>query len=123
MEKVTGIGGVFFKGGDHEKLADWYRKNLGIESKDGTAEFHWREDEQAAKKGRTVWALFPADTDYLGGQRFMINYRVSNLPRLLAQLTANGVTIEKTENFEYGSFAWIKDPEGNRIELWEPREE
>lgn len=123
MEKVTGIGGIFFRVRDPALMAQWYRKNLGICSEDGHADFVWGDHERPGEVGRTVWSLFPADTDYFGPSRpaFMINYRVSNLERMLAQLRQNGVTVEKVEDYDYGRFAWITDPEGNRIELWEPK--
>jgi predicted enzyme related to lactoylglutathione lyase len=122
-EKVTGIGGIFFKARDPERMSAWYREHLGIETKDGAADFVWSEHERPNETGRTVWSIFPADTDYFGTSRpaFMINYRVSNLDRMLAQLRAQGITVEKTEDYDYGRFAWITDPEGNRIELWEPK--
>jgi catechol 2,3-dioxygenase-like lactoylglutathione lyase family enzyme len=122
-EKVTGIGGVFFKARDPERMSAWYREHLGIETKDGSADFAWREHERPDEIGRTVWSVFPADTDYFGPSRpaFMINYRVANLERMLAQLRAQGVTVEKVEDYDYGRFAWITDPEGNRIELWEAK--
>lgn len=121
-EKVTGIGGIFFKVRDPGRMAAWYRRHLGIDAEDGHADFPWRQYERPDELGRTVWSLFPADTDYLGpsGCAFMINYRVANLERMLAQLRAAGVTVEKVESHDYGRFAWITDPEGNRIELWEP---
>jgi predicted enzyme related to lactoylglutathione lyase len=73
--------------------------------------------------GRTVWSLFPADTDYFGPTRpaFMVNYRVANLDRMLERLRQNGVKVEKVEDLDYGRFAWVTDPEGNRVELWEPK--
>jgi len=122
MEKVTGIGGVFFKVRDPAQMAAWYRENLGIESQDGHADFRWRESEHPDKAGVTVWSLFPADSDYFGSsnQSAMTNYRVANMDRMLSQLRQNGVKIEKAEDYDYGRFAWITDPEGNRIELWEP---
>ena len=121
MEKVTGIGGVFFKTRDPEAMADWYRRNLGIASNDGNAIFEWRDPQGG--EGQTVWALFPANTDHLGppSTSFMINYRVADMTGLLEELRKAGVNIEKTEDHEYGRFAWITDPEGNRIELWEPK--
>jgi predicted enzyme related to lactoylglutathione lyase len=121
--KVTGIGGIFFRVRDPEKIAAWYQQHLGICAKDGHADFVWREHERPDRVGRTVWSIFPADTDYFGPSRpaFMINYRVENLDRMLAQLRHNGVKVEKVEEYDYGRFAWITDPEGNRIELWEPR--
>jgi predicted enzyme related to lactoylglutathione lyase len=122
-EKVTGIGGVFFRAADPARMSAWYREHLGICAEDGHAIFDWREKESPEKAGQTVWSLFPADTDYFGPTRksFMINYRVANLEKMLIQLRASGVTVEKVEDFDYGRFAWITDPEGNRIELWEPK--
>ena len=122
-EKVSGIGGIFFRVRDPERMAAWYQKHLGIRTEDGHADFLWREHERPGEVGRTVWSLFPADTDYFGPSRpaFMINYRVARLDRLLEQLRRSGVTVEKVEEYDYGRFAWITDPEGNRIELWEPK--
>lgn len=122
-EKVTGIGGIFFKARDPKQAAAWYQDCLGIQSEDDNADFLWREHERPGEVGRTVWAVFPPDTEHFGPTRpaFMINYRVSNLERMLAQLRSKGVVIEKVEDFDYGRFAWITDPEGNRIELWEPK--
>jgi len=123
MEKVTAIGGIFFKVRNPERMSAWYRDQLGICTEDGHADFVWREHDKPDAVGRTVWSVFPADTDYFGSSQpsFMINYRVSNLERMLAQLRRNGVAVEKIEDYEYGRFAWITDPEGNRIELWEPK--
>ena len=123
IEKVTGIGGIFFRVRDPAKMSAWYREHLGICAEDGHADFVWREHKQPDEIGRTVWSLFPADTDYFGPSRlaFMVNYRVSNLERMLAQLRRQGITVEKVEDYDYGRFAWITDPEGNRIELWEPK--
>jgi catechol 2,3-dioxygenase-like lactoylglutathione lyase family enzyme len=122
-ERVTGIGGIFFRVRDVAGMAAWYRENLGICAEDGHADFVWRDPERPDEVGRTLWSLFPADTDYFGAGRpaFMINYRVANLERMLEQLRGNGITIEKVEDYDYGRFAWITDPEGNRIELWEPK--
>jgi len=123
MEKVTGIGGVFFRARNPATLGAWYEKHLGIESKDGHFNFLWHAPDPGADPGCTVWALFDADTDYLGAKEtsFMINYRVSNLARMVEQLRAGGVAVEKVEESDYGNFAWLTDPEGNRIELWEPK--
>jgi catechol 2,3-dioxygenase-like lactoylglutathione lyase family enzyme len=122
-QKVTGIGGIFFRVRDPDATAAWYEKHLGISAKDGHTDFVWREHERPDQVGRTDWALFPADTDYFGPGKppFMINYRVENLERMLEQLRHDGVKIEKVEDYDYGRFAWITDPEGNRIELWEPK--
>ncbi|HXR03491.1 MAG TPA: VOC family protein [Verrucomicrobiae bacterium] len=121
-EQVNGIGGVFFKVQNTAHMANWYCKHLGIQIKDGHADFVWREKDDPKRIGRTVWGLFPADTDYFAASSaFMINYRVANLERMLKQLRRSRVAVEKVEDYNYGRFAWITDPEGNRIELWEPR--
>lgn len=124
MQKVTGLGGVFFKAKDPKAMYAWYEEHLGIKSQPGTgAMFHWRDVDDPEKKGMTVWSIFPADTKYFGTGTapFMLNYRVDDLKGLLAQLKAAGVTVDpKVEEAEYGKFGWITDPEGNRIELWEP---
>lgn len=123
MERVNGIGGVFFKARDPKKMAAWYRDHLGIQSKGGYADFVWREKDNPDRTGHTAWALFPTNTSYFGSSAapVMINYRVANLERMLAQLRAAGVAVEKVQDEDYGRFAWITDPEGNRIELWEPK--
>ncbi len=122
-EQVTGIGGVFFKVKDRKAMAAWYRENLGIQSKGGYADFNWRDKDHPEEIGHTTWAMFPTNTTYFGpsSSALMINYRVANLDRMLEQLRKHGVKIEKVEDFDYGRFAWINDPEGNRIELWEPK--
>ena len=127
MARVTGIGGVFLRARDPKALAAWYAKHLGIPLNDyGGASFLW-SDEIPATTGMTAWSIFPADTPYFGPghdgvpQAAMINYRVDDLDALLAQLTLEGVWIDpKRENHTYGRFAWINDPEGNRLELWQP---
>ena len=123
MEPVTGIGGVFFKVKDPKAMAAWYRKHLGIKTKGGYTDFTWRDKDNPEQMGRTVWAIFPTNTTYFGQSpsSLMINYRVSNLDRMLEQLRGSGVKIEKTEDTDYGRFAWIQDPEANRIELWQPK--
>jgi catechol 2,3-dioxygenase-like lactoylglutathione lyase family enzyme len=123
IERVNGIGGVFFKVRDRKKMAAWYRDHLGIQSKGGYADFLWRGKDNPDEIGQTTWALFPTNSTYFGSSAspFMINYRVANLDRILAQLRHDGITIEKVQEFDYGRFAWIADPEGNRIELWEPK--
>ncbi len=123
-EKVNGIGGVFFKAREPKKMAAWYREHLGIQSRGGYADFAWREKDNPERIGRTVWALFPTNTSYFGSSAspLMVNYRVANLERMLAQLRDSGVPIEKVEDTDYGRFAWSTDPEGNRIELWQPKD-
>jgi predicted enzyme related to lactoylglutathione lyase len=127
-ERVSGIGGVFFKARDPTSLAAWYRQALGIDimTMPGAqfAKFPWREREDSSRVGSTAWSLFPADSKYFAPSSapFMINYRVRNLDAMLAQLRALGVAVEPkvTDDFN-GRFAWIVDPEGNKIELWEPK--
>ncbi len=129
MKRVTGIGGIFFKGHDPEKLYQWYEKHLGIvrEGHGQGAAFRWREQNNEDQgEGMTVWSIFPEDTKYFQPSRsaFMINYRVDDLDALLAALKQEGVEIDPhREGYDYGRFAWIMDPEGNRIELWEPPKE
>jgi len=123
MKRVTGIGGVFFKCEDPTEMKDWYRKHLGIPAGQYGANFHWRKKENPDEVGITVWSPFPRDTDYFNPSEssFMINYRVEDLEGLLEELKQEGVEqVGKMETFEYGKFAWIQDPEGNKIELWEP---
>jgi len=122
MERVTGIGGIFFKAKDPADLMAWYREHLGIEAKDGFFSFRWRDLNEQERIGRTVWAPFPQDSGYFkpSNAPFMINYRVANLDRLLDQLQKAGVAIEERTEDENGRFAWIMDPDGNKIELWEP---
>ena len=123
MEKVIGIGGVFFKARDPERLAAWYHEHLGMPGEGAFGEF--RADAMPPDpSAKTVWALFPADTDYFApsASPLMVNYRVKNLDRMLDQLRGAGISIDKTEDHSYGRFAWLSDPEGNRIELWEALE-
>jgi predicted enzyme related to lactoylglutathione lyase len=125
MKRVTGIGGIFFKSESPEKLYEWYEKHLGItRGPDGSgAMFEWRDAQDVDKKGLTIWSIFPRDTKYFGSSNsaLMINYRVDDLDALLKALEAEGVEIDPhREDADYGRFAWITDPEGTRIELWEP---
>lgn len=122
MAKVIGLGGIFFKARDPAALADWYARHLGIELEAwGGARFK----DDASRPGYTVWAPFPADTKYFAPSRqpYMIGFRVDDLDGLLEQLRAAGVEVdERTERSEYGAFGWVVDPEGTRIELWQPPE-
>ena len=125
MKRVTGIGGVFFKSEHPEKLYQWYEKHLGVTRQpDGQGvAFHWRDPDDPQTKGLTAWAIFPNGTKYFDPSRasVMLNYRVENLDALLDVLRAEGVAIDPhREDADYGRFAWIFDPEGNKIELWEP---
>ena len=122
MGRITGLGGVFFKADDPERLHAWYQNHLGMKREGGPVMFHWREKDRD-QPGMTVWSLFAKDTKYFepGKASFMLNYRVENLDALLETLRSQGVWVDdKRENSEFGKFAWIMDPEGNRIELWEP---
>ena len=124
MQRVTGLGGVFFKCADKDKQIEWYRRHLGLDIEpSGSWVFEWRDKDAPDKPGHTVWGAFKGDTDYFdpSDKPFMINYRVADLDAVLALLREEGVTVdEKIEESEYGRFGWIMDPEGNRIELWEP---
>jgi predicted enzyme related to lactoylglutathione lyase len=119
--RATGIGGVFFKARDPDALAAWYRERLGVPVEEGNwAVYEWGGDDS---KGTTVWAAFPADTEYFGasGGGFMINFRVADLDGVLDELRAEGVeVVDRVEETPQGRFGWIVDPEGNRIELWQP---
>jgi predicted enzyme related to lactoylglutathione lyase len=124
MARITGIGGVFFKTrGDHKALAAWYQTHLGMPLEPwGGAALKWPED-RANDKGVTAWHVAKADTKWFAPSdaSFMINYRVDNLDEMLAQLRAGGVEIVGgPESHENGKFAWIVDPDGNKVELWEP---
>jgi len=124
MARVTGIGGVFFKArGDQKALASWYAKHLGIPLEAwGGAVLRW-PDDKAEDKGVTAWHVAAGDSTWFAPSEasFMINYRVDDLDALVAQLRADGVAIHKgPEADENGKFAWIIDPDGNKVELWEP---
>lgn len=124
MARVTGIGGVFFKvGGDHAALAAWYRKHLGMPMEEwGGAILKWPEDT-AEDEGLTVWHVAPKDSKWFSpsDSSFMINYRVDDMAGMIAQLREGGVeVIQGPESHENGKFAWIMDPDGNKVELWEP---
>jgi predicted enzyme related to lactoylglutathione lyase len=123
--RVTGIGGIFFKAGDPKKLGEWYRRHLGLPIGEAWCgwTFEWREAQRPARKGQTIWSPFEADTKYFRPSKkpFMINYRVADLKGVLAALKREGVTVDaKIEESEFGKFGWVMDPEGNRLELWEP---
>ncbi len=123
MRRVSGLGGVFFKARNPAALLAWYTRHLGLRPARGVVRFRWRESERPSREGVTVWALFPATTEYFAPSRssFMINYRVEDLDVLLATLRSEGIWVdERRENSKFGRFAWVMDPEGNRIELWEP---
>lgn len=124
MRRVTGIGGIFFKAKDPDTLSEWYRRHLGIDVQDwGGAVFQWHTPERPEPDGATAWNIFSADTDYFlpSQSSFMVNYRVEDLHALLAALREEGCNVDsKTDDSEYGKFGWVVDPEGNKIELWQP---
>ncbi len=125
MKKVTGIGGVFFKCKDPKKINEWYKTHLGFDTNAYGANFEWRQTEDPTKKGSTQWSPFAETTKYFepSTKEFMINYRVENLEALVEQLKTEGVTIvDKIESYDYGKFVHILDVEGNKIELWEPKD-
>jgi len=122
--RVLGIGGIFFKAQDPERLRAWYREHLGLAVADwGGVVFESLPTSPAGRQATTVWSIFPASTPYFepSSAGFMINYRVEDLDQVLAALRSEGCQVEeRVESSEYGRFGWVLDPEGNRLELWEP---
>ncbi len=122
-KKVTGIGGIFFKCKDPENVKNWYRDNLGLDTNEYGSMFEFRLGEDPDKKGFLQWSTFSDDTDYFdpSSKEFMINYRVENIVDLVEELKSAGVQVlDDIAEYEYGKFVHIMDPEGNKIELWEP---
>jgi predicted enzyme related to lactoylglutathione lyase len=122
-KKVTGIGGVFFKCKDPEKMKAWYGKNLGLVTNEYGSTFEFRSTDEPRRKNYLAWSPFSNKTKYFqpSTKEFMINYRVENLEKLVAELKKAGVQIlDAIETYDYGKFVHILDPEGNKIELWEP---
>lgn len=122
--RILGIGGVFFQSPDKQKLTDWYEKNLGLEggSNEGVR-FLWRLDEDPSKELCTTWAIFPKGTKYFepSNSPFMINYIVDDLDAFLEKMKASDVKIDPhQEQYDFGRFAWIYDPDGNKLEIWQP---
>lgn len=125
MKRVTGIGGIFFKSKNPDKIKEWYKKHLGFNTDQWGTNFEWRQADDVKKKGYSQWSPFKDDTTYFSPsvKEFMINYRVENLEKLVKELKKEGVTIlDEIEVFEYGKFVHIMDVEGNKIELWEPND-
>lgn len=123
MKKVTGIGGIFFKTDDPEKMKKWYSKNLGLVTNEYGSVFEFRKSETPNEKAYAVWSPFNKNTEYFqpSGKEFMVNYRVENIEELVEELQNSGVTIcDEIATYEYGKFVHILDPENNKIELWEP---
>ena len=126
MKRVTGIGGIFFNAKDPVALRAWYMTQLGIEVQEwGGAAFRWTDESGKPTPGTTIWSIGDADGDYFAPSKasFMINYRVADLHGVLQALREEGCNVlEKTDDFEYGKFGWVIDPEGNKVELWQPPE-
>lgn len=125
METVKGIGGIFFKSKESEKLANWYKEKLGVPvTQYGCGVFNWREFDTPDNENCTVWSVMPSENDYFGESKsnFMINYIVESLDKMVKQLKDAGIKIdEKIDENEQGRFAWGYDPQGNKFELWEPK--
>ena len=126
-QKVMGFGGVFFKSKNPKELREWYDKHLGTTfGKQGYFSFAWRERDNKEKIGSTAFTIFKETSDYFSPSesRFMFNFRVKDLDAFMARLKKENVNvIEKTENYDFGKFGWVIDPDGNKIELWEPKNE
>ena len=124
MKRVTGIGGVFFHAKDLKSLAAWYKAHLGVDVQSwGGASFDWVDDDGNPVKGTTAWMIAPQDSRQFAPSKapFMVNYRVADLSALLKALRDEGCEVlEKTDESEFGKFGWVMDPEGNKVELWEP---
>jgi catechol 2,3-dioxygenase-like lactoylglutathione lyase family enzyme len=121
--RILGIGGIFFKSANQQEMREWYGKHLGLADKGGGAMLPWREKDNPDNEHMTVWSVFPGNTKYFepGQAAFMVNYIVDDLDALLERMQKEGVKIDpKRQNEDYGKFAWIYDPDGNKIELWEP---
>lgn len=121
MQRVTGLGGIFFKSRDPLALAEWYRRHLGLQVQDwGGVAFQWADDSAT---GTTIWSPFKDDTSDFAPSTapFMISFRVADLHGLLAALRAEGCEVmDKLDESEFGKFGWVMDPEGHKLELWEP---
>jgi predicted enzyme related to lactoylglutathione lyase len=124
MKRVTGIGGIFFKANDAPALGAWYKRHLGIDVQAwGGASFDWTDDEGKPVGGTTAWLIAPAESAQFAPSTapFMVNYRVDDLLALVTVLREEGCNVlEKIDDSEYGKFAWVIDPEGNKVELWQP---
>lgn len=121
--RVTGVGGIFFKSENPDKMKDWYSENLGLVTNEYGSLFEFRDSDNPESKGYLQWSPFEKETKYFAPseKEFMINYRVVNIEEMIEQMRESGVEIVgEIEEYEYGKFAHIVDPEGNKIELWEP---
>lgn len=125
MKKVLGIGGIFFKSQQPEALNDWYKTYLGFDTTSYGARFSWRDQDTVSKPYSTQWTPFSEDTAYFAPSKkeFMINYIVADIDQLVSQLKKEGIKmLDDIDTTEYGKFVHLLDPEGNKIELWEPIE-
>jgi len=121
--RILGVGGIFFKSANQKEMKEWYAKHLGLGDGAHEAILPWREKDNPESERMTVWSIFPGNTKYFepGPASFMVNYIVDDLDALLARLAKEGVQIDpKRQDESYGRFAWIYDPDGNKIELWQP---
>jgi predicted enzyme related to lactoylglutathione lyase len=124
MKRVTGIGGIFLAAKDPVALRTWYKKHLGIDVQEwgGTA-FRWTDESGKPVRGTTVWSIGGGDYFVPSKSPYMVNYRVADLRALLHVLREEGCDVmDKTDDSEYGKFGWVMDPEGNKVELWQPPE-
>jgi len=124
MNRVTGIGGIFFKAKDPKALQAWYKRHLGIDVQSwGGAAFRWADADGKPVGGTTAWYIGPTESDQFAPSTasFMVNYRVADLRALLQALKEEGCNVlDKFDESEFGKFGWVLDPEGNKVELWEP---
>lgn len=123
IPKVTGIGGIFFFAENPQEIKEWYEKNLGLETNEWGSTFEFRNTNRPDEINYLQWSPFQKGSKYFAPSKkeFMINYRVQNIEKLIERLKENGVTVvDSIETFEYGKFVHILDPEGNKLELWEP---
>jgi catechol 2,3-dioxygenase-like lactoylglutathione lyase family enzyme len=120
--RILGIGGIFFKSEHPGPMREWYAKNLGLSDRGQGATLHWREKDNPQQERTTAWSIFPASSKYFEPGQLMVNYIVDDLDAILERLSKAGVKIDpKRQDEAYGRFAWIYDPDGNKIELWQPK--
>jgi predicted enzyme related to lactoylglutathione lyase len=124
MKRVTGIGGIFFKAKDAPALQAWYKRHLGIDVQPwGGAAFDWTDADGKPVAGTTAWLINPAESRQFAPSdaSFMVNYRVADVRGLVQVLKEEGCNVlDKIDESDYGTFAWVVDPEGNKVELWQP---
>lgn len=123
MEAITGVGGIFFKSENPAALRAWYSKYLGLHSDQYGAVIRWRRKDEPERFGHTVWSPFSRESNYFEptSAPYMVNFRVTNLRAMLEQLREAGAWVDdRIEESEYGTFGWFRDPDGTRIELWQP---